>query len=523
MLKKYTFIAFVLFTLSFGSHAAVLVSTIAGEDPPAFAIVSSLLTDAGNAHTAGADDFTITDPNGWQITTIRANGNYSGAIPAGPASSVNIYIIGNSGSNLPDTTNLSAGAIYAAENLAYSDPGSGDIQVTLPGSGVSLPPGTYWLVVQANVAFTAVGQWNWTESSLTPNSGTTLGNESAWFQSAALVNSPISGSPECVGAWGTRVTGCQLTRNPDTNPPADRDLSFQIDGNIIAPPSFTKAFSPASITTGGTSTLTFTLDNSSGASSGTALDFTDNLPAATSIAVPANASTTCTGGTLTSVSGTSVVSYTGGSVAAFASCTVSVDITSSTAGNHVNVTGDLTSSLGNSGTAVDTLTVIGIIPPVFSKVFSPNPIAIGGTSTLTFTLDNTAEASPATALDFTDNLPAAVSVSTPSNAATTCTGGTLTAASGTSVISYTGGSVAASASCTISVDVTSSTAGNHASITGDLTSSLGNSGNATDILAVLAPPSPPLPPAQPVPTISLWGLGFLTGLLGVFGFRRRRN
>jgi hypothetical protein len=57
------------------------------------------------------------------------------------------------------------------------------------------------------------------------------------------------------------------------------------------------------------------------------------------------------------MSGFTDISYTGGTVPAGAVCTVSVDVGSVTAGTHVNATGSLTSSLGDSGTATDTLTV----------------------------------------------------------------------------------------------------------------------------------------------------------------------
>ena len=247
-------------------------------------------------------------------------------------------------------------------------------------------------------------------------------------------------------------------------------------------PGFSKSFAPNPIIIGGTSTLTFTIDNTGSTVDATGLDFIDNLPTAVTVATPPNAITTCTGGTLTAVSGTSVMSYTGGTVTAASSCTISVDVASSTAGDHVNTSGDLTSSLGNSGPASDTLRVNP--PPSFSKSFAPNITIFGAISTLTFTIDNTASTADATGLDFTDNLPAGLTVATPANAATTCTGGTLTAAPGTSLITYTGGTVAAAASCTITVDVTSTAVGMHANTTGDLTSSLGNSGTAADTLTV---------------------------------------
>lgn len=165
-------------------------------------------------------------------------------------------------------------------------------------------------------------------------------------------------------------------------------------------------------------------------------------------------------------------------MSAGASCLISVDITApSNAGSYLNITSNLTSSSGNSGTASDTLTVTA--EPGFSKAFGPTSAPAGTVSSLTFTLDNSANSVGATSIDFTDNLPAGLVVATTPNAATTCTGGTLTATAGTSTISYTGGTISAGASCSVSADVTSSSPGVYNNVSSDMTSSLGNSGPAS--------------------------------------------
>ncbi len=251
------------------------------------------------------------------------------------------------------------------------------------------------------------------------------------------------------------------------------------------PPTFAKAFAPASIISGGTSTLTFTINNTTGTALATALAFTDTLPAGVVIATPANASASCTGGTLTAVAGTGVISYSGSSVPTLASCQVAVNVTSTAVGMHLNTTGNLTSSSGNSGTAAATLTVTPpSTPPTFDKAFAAS-IAVGSTTKLILTINNTASALAATALAFTDSLPAGVVIATPANASTTCTGGTLTATAGAAVVTYTGGSVAAAATCKVDVDVTSAAEAVYTNTTGDLTSSNGNSGKATAMLTVI--------------------------------------
>ncbi|MCA9264112.1 MAG: hypothetical protein KDA60_09705, partial [Planctomycetales bacterium] len=259
--------------------------------------------------------------------------------------------------------------------------------------------------------------------------------------------------------------------------------SAEVTADITVPPGFATGFGPNTIGTGGVSTLTFTIDNTLNLSAASSLDFTDNMPAAVTVASLANASTTCTGGMLTATSGTSVISYSGGTVAATSSCTVQVDVTSNTTGTHVNTTGDLTSSLGNSGTANDSLVVEP--PPTFSQVFAPDSIIAGDTSTLTFTIDNSASSLTATSLAFSDTLPAGVVLASPANASTTCTGGLISAPDGGATITYVDGSVAAGASCTIQVNVTSDSPNTYLNTSGDLTSSSGNSGTASDTLEVI--------------------------------------
>ncbi len=262
--------------------------------------------------------------------------------------------------------------------------------------------------------------------------------------------------------------------------------------NIATEPGFSKSFSSDPIFSDEASTLTFTINNTANAFALSDLDFTDNLPSGLTVASPSNASTTCTGGTLTSTSGVSVVSYTGGGLAASSTCTVTVDITSDIAGDYTNTTGDLTSkidtsaSVGNSGTATDTIRVNP--QPLFSASFAADPIFEGETSTLTFTVDNSGSTVSVSALDFTDTLPTGLLVGTTPNASTTCTGGTLTATANTSSVNYTGGSVSAGATCTISVDVLGNTEGDYTNSTGSLTSSAGNSDSASDTIRVNAAP-----------------------------------
>ncbi len=251
---------------------------------------------------------------------------------------------------------------------------------------------------------------------------------------------------------------------------------------INPPPGFSKSFAPNPIAIGEITTLTFIIDNTGSNVAALSMDFTDTLPAGATIANPANAATTCSGGTLTAVVGTDVVAYTGGGLSAGSTCTVTVDVVAAAAGNYINTSGALTSSLGDSGTATASLRVNP--PPGFSKSFAPNPVAVGQVTTLTFVIDNTGSNAAALSMDFTDTLPAGLTIASPANAATTCSGGTLTAAVGTDVITYTGGGLSAGSTCTVIVDVVGAASGDYLNTSGDLTSTLGNSGPASDSLRI---------------------------------------
>ncbi len=189
--------------LAFGQ--ATLFSTFSGIRPPAINTNSQNYLDPvlGGYFNAVADDFTVPAGELWGIQEVRVVGKYSaiGGSTAGPAVSVNVYILRDSG-GFPDTDNLSDG--YAAEGIAYTDTGSGDFTLLLPGSGVNLPGGIYWLVVQTNQAVFTEGQWGWTETT------TTVGSPAVWMQERTGI---IPTASDCL-TWATRavcgVAGTEL-------------------------------------------------------------------------------------------------------------------------------------------------------------------------------------------------------------------------------------------------------------------------------------------------------------------------
>jgi uncharacterized repeat protein (TIGR01451 family) len=124
-------------------------------------------------------------------------------------------------------------------------------------------------------------------------------------------------------------------------------------------------------------------------------------------------------------------------------------------------------------------------PPTIAKSFNPSGVAIGQTSTLTFTITNPS-ASPITGVTFSDSFPANVFVQNPNGLTGSCGAGTITASGGGSSVSLTGGTIAASDSCTFSVAVQvlhqPVASAMYVNTTGNVSASSGTGNAATDTL-----------------------------------------
>jgi len=177
----------------------------------------------------------------------------------------------------------------------------------------------------------------------------------------------------------------------------------------------------------------------------------------------------------------------GESITCTATYTVTAgDVTFGSVTNHASATADGVTSNTDS----KTVTIIGgISPPSIAKAFSPNPIAVGGVSTLTFTVTNPNAGTALTGVAFTDSFPAGLQVAaTPSATTTGCGAPTFAPAAGNTSLSFSGGTIAASGTCTVTVAVTATTTGSKANTTGNVTSTNGGTGNTgSDTLTVNQP------------------------------------
>src|SRR5262249_16693617 len=158
---------------------------------------------------------------------------------------------------------------------------------------------------------------------------------------------------------------------------------------IAVAPIIIKAFGAASIPLNNSTSLQFTIQNNNTGASLTGVGFTDTFPSGLKVATPNGLSGTCGGGTITATACSRGVSLSGGTIAANSSCTFSINVTGVTAGVQSNTTGNVSSTEGGTGgTASANVTVEA--PPSIAKVFNPNPISLGATTALTFTITNPA-------------------------------------------------------------------------------------------------------------------------------------
>lgn len=260
-------------------------------------------------------------------------------------------------------------------------------------------------------------------------------------------------------------------------------------------PPLTKAFSPNPVAVNGESTLTFTLGNTNTVPL-TGVRFSDNLPAGLVVAATPTATTTCGGSpSWTPAAGDTVLNFgqpTGATIPASGSCTVGVRVRATTAGVHNNVSGLIFSTEGGTnttGNGFGSASLTALLPPSIEKSFSNGFINPGDTTTLSFLIGNPNPANALGGIAFTDTYPSGL-VNSGTPAVTNTCGGAVVANAGVGSISLSGGSLAAGASCTITVVVTAPAAGtypNGVQVSAVINGNTVNGNTSTDTLSVRAP------------------------------------
>jgi LPXTG-site transpeptidase (sortase) family protein len=241
------------------------------------------------------------------------------------------------------------------------------------------------------------------------------------------------------------------------------------------PAEINKEFSPVSISSGGVSRLSITIFNPNlfQITNATWTDDLVGIQDGITIASPMNLTSTC-GTDVTVVEGGTSLSLSNGTVppqvgVVPGSCTVSINVTSTTPGNLINTipAGGLTGSGGggtvtNTTPASATLRVGAVLPPDIDKSFDPNTMWVGEVSQLTITIRNTDPDNALTQSSITDNLPANVILASPvdpDNLTGCGSSASLTAVSGTGEVTLNDATIAPGSVCRITVNVTSTVSG----------------------------------------------------------------
>jgi serine protease len=120
------------------------------------------------------------------------------------------------------------------------------------------------------------------------------------------------------------------------------------------------------------------------------------------------------------------------------------------------------SSVGTAATACPTAMTVTPAAPTVSEAFSPASVAENAASTLTITFNNT-NGFALTQSNFTDTLPANLSLETSPAPTTDCPGGSGTLTSSASGVTLAGANIPAGGSCNITLSVKSATAGTYTS------------------------------------------------------------
>jgi hypothetical protein len=328
-------------------------------------------------------------------------------------------------------------------------------------------------------------------------SGGTLAPEGLCTISVGLTV-PVSASP---GTY-TNTTSA-VTATIDGSPVVGNMATDQLTINFA--PTFTKEFIDDPVGAGGTTTLRFTITNTSSLSSLSSIAFTDTLSDVlpTASVVPTNP--VCNTGTgsftpfIPNNGGTPArFSVTGASLDPGASCTIDLILnvsTSAATGTYNNTTSSITGLLGGEEpvegrAATDDLVVVGA--PRLEKEFIDDPAQPGGNVTLRFTITHD-EFAPgdATNITFSDDLDATLTGLSASGATVNTCGGMATSGFPTGNFGYSGGSLTPGSSCTIelSLDVPANAAGgSYTNTTSNITADVGGVGvtgtPATDVLRI---------------------------------------
>ncbi len=354
-----------------------------------------------------------------RVTTLRANGftlPSATSLSAANTPSITFSVYANNAGDpagAPEGFGAAplwtfTGAISAANGITTT---GGAISLNLNAANVvgmplNLPPGRFWMTVSPSIngtgAQTAANPlWAWyvasdaqigsvpklyapwqdplnfqTDPGLTRLSGLVQGvvdcTLPAWASAAPTAGSLGFGGSQMVPVTfnaaglsaGTYTGNLCISSNATNQAVVPVALSFTVPNGGSQAPTLSKAFAPTSVVEGSSSTLTITLNNAGPTVSTLNANLVDTFPSGLVVAATPAEATTCPSGVVTAVAGSGSVSLASGAqIPAAGNCTVSVNVTSATAGGYDNTiaAGALQTDTGtNAASANATLTVTAL-------------------------------------------------------------------------------------------------------------------------------------------------------------------
>lgn len=338
------------------------------------------------------------------------------------------------------TVTISNGASVALTGLALSDSlPSGMVIAATPAASTTCANGS--VTAQAGTA------------SLSVAGASIPANGSCTFQAAVTANQ--------AGSYNNGIPSGQITDDQGLSNPGAASATL----TVLNAPTVSKAFAPNSIAVNGISQLTITLGNTNASAITLNSTFVDALPAGVVIAATPGIAGSCPAGSVTAQPGASSLSYANGASIAAGGCTITVNVTSSSAGLYTDLiaAGQLSTNAGTNPSAATAQLSVGgtALSPTLAKSFSPSTIAVNGLSTLTLSLGNPNATPQTLAANLVDNLPSGVVIAAAPTVSGSCDTTQVQASPGGTSVTYATNATVPSGGCTITVAVTSASAGSY--------------------------------------------------------------
>jgi len=470
------------------SSATVCGGTLTTTSPTQIALSGATVNTNSNCQ------FSVT-------VTGAASGQYTNT--SGAVTSTNGGTGSTASAGLTVATPPTVTKVFGATSIPLNGTTGLALTITNPNSSLALTGVSFTDNLPAGLAVAAGGSSNTCGGNVTgATSGSTV---------FSLTGGSLATGASC--SVGLNVTGTTASAKTNSTAASSTETGAGMAGtasiSVVAPPVVSKSFGASSIPLGGSTSLGFQITNPNPTFALTGINVNDLVQTLITFQ-PTSVSGSCGGGTISATSNS--IRLSGGSLAGGGTCNFSVNVNGVAAGTVSNTTSAVTSNEGGTGNT-GSASLFVVAPPSIAKAFTPSLISINGTTSLGFTVTNpTANTLALTGVAFTDTLPAGLTVV---NGTGTACGGTF-ATTGGNTISLSGATIAAGGQCTPSVTVTGTQPGIFTNITGNVSSTNGDTGNtATASLQVgdfslkLSPNTETVPPGHMgVYTLNITSTGF---------------